>query len=271
MESSARNEILDRLARRIQAISEGSPSEGLAALATGWEAVDAALASDRHDGGLRLAGIHEFLGPLPATECQSATLGPRWRSGDEPHRPLALMGHLAGRAAALLPGRVVWIGRACWPNPAILERLGLLDRSLLVDAPDAGERLWAIDLAMRSCATACVVGDGKGFKIAATRRLELTATQRPCLVLLGRPGSERTVPSSALTRWTVRRRVTDSLRPGWTLELVHGKGMHLANAGPWPLEWDCAKGAVTVSAAMVDRSASASTPQEHRRPNTAAG
>ena len=306
VEANAQSDVVQRLARMIRD-AEDRARAGSRLLPTGWGPVDQAL------GGLSLAGVHEFVGPveLGATDAASfcvraESVGPShghansgvsvaplpdeaqearlqttqpWHpadgrcDGSDTHGrdardtgPVCLLVHLARQAAGALGGYVVWIGRRSWPNPILLARAGLLERSLLVDAVDPGDRLWAVDLAIRCPAAACVVADAGGFKMPATRRLELAAGKGQGLLLLARTGSERATPSAAMTRWLVRRRVSESLLPAWTLELSRCKGMQSVHGGQgtptaihggwgarWPLEWDCATGAVIVPAAVVDR------------------
>jgi hypothetical protein len=117
---------------------------------------------------------------------------------------------------------------------------------------------------------AVVVGDGEGFRIAATRRLELAARDSRALVLLARPPAERALPSAATGRWGVYRRLSDSTSPAWTLELLHYKGKQHAQGGRWLLEWDYAQNAVIIPAAVVDRSGQAAV-EAAGRPRQAAG
>jgi hypothetical protein len=116
-----------------------------------------------------------------------------------------------------------------------------------------------------------VVGDAQGFKMPATRRLELVARDCNCLTLLARPGGEAGIVSAALTRWAVRPLLNEEEKimghtpmphyPAWMLELLCCKGMQPAGGNHWPLEWDCAKGAVVISAAILQRLSQAAPPQ----------
>ena len=172
-----------------------------------------------------------------------------------------ILTYLARRAAMALDGRVIFVGRRCWPNPQFLARMGMLDGCLFVDAVTVADRLWAIELAMRCPAAAAVVGDAGQFRMPATRRLELAARDAGSLVLLARPGAERAMPSAATTRWSLRPRVSQGLNPAWTLELLRCKGRQ-AKAGPYGLEWDYAQGSIAISPAVVDRLPEAQTSQE---------
>lgn len=159
----------------------------------------------------------------------------------------------AGRA-----GPVLWIGRRVWPYGRALVRAGpkgaqLLARSLFVATPDeavgvrgrrarggrtdpgspddAGARLWALDLALRCRAVAAVVADGRGFAMAASRRLQVAAEAGHAFVVLARPAEEFDVPSAAAVRFVVTRAAIDAdARPGaprscaWSITLRRAKG-----------------------------------------------
>lgn len=237
-------------------------------------------ASGRTAGGLRLSGIHEFFGPVapgpvvsPASGSDGKSMPPQpgrvtsrpATGADRASRPLCLLVHLARQGAIELGGHIVWVGRRCWPNPQFLAHARILDRCLFVDAAAGGDRLWAIELSMRCPAVASVVGDAEAFNISATRRLELVARECNCLTLLARPDSEQAHASAAMTRWAIHPRVCESLHPAWMLELLRCKGRQRAQGSFWPLEWDCAKGAVTISAAVVDRLSMAAPWQDEPR------
>jgi hypothetical protein len=55
------------------------------------------------------------------------------------------------------------------------------------------------------------------------------------------------------------------------LELLRCKGMQPAGGNHWPLEWDCAKGAVIISAAILKRLSQAAPPQGQPRRTASAG
>jgi hypothetical protein len=249
--------VLQRLCEKIQAAEDKTHPAVAQVVTTALPAVDEAIG-----GGLSAGAVHEFFGPLAA-------------EGNASNRrtefsPLCLLVHLAGQAVRLIDGEVIWIGRRCWPNPQFLEQCRLLNRSLFVDAVDEGTRLWATELAMRSPAVAAVIADGEGFKISATRRLQLAAREARGPVLLSRPGWELATPSAAFSRWAVYRRVCESAHPAWTLELLRCKGRQgspnakdsvcgpAAQSSRWPLEWNCATLSIAISEAVVDRHAPSS-------------
>jgi protein ImuA len=162
-------------------------------------------------------------------------------------------------------------GQGNWVNPQLLVRRQgadrrLMQRSLMVRADDQGQRLWAIDLALRCGAVTAVVADATGLKMPATRRLQLAAAGGDGIALLGRCRRELNVPSAAATRWSVSRRPSQH-GPGWVVELLRCKGSQPANAAAgdspamaghphqprWMLEWDGAAGAVIIPADVVER------------------
>lgn len=246
-------------------------------------------------GGLARGVVHEWLGSFGGGD--SGTRGERRRWAP----PLAILVHLAWRALEAGDGGVrpvLWIGRRVWPYPhalvrdaaaprfpgSLFERAArreppelelarvhgwkqdrrLLERSWLVDPPDAAGRLWAIDLAARCASVAALVADGSALSMAASRRLQLAAEAGGALVLLARPPWERGALSAAATRWCVQRvpnasggtraleGVRDPARSRFEVELVRRKG---ASGGfRFVLEWDHAQGVVALPTELVDRS-----------------
>ncbi|MDY7108583.1 MAG: hypothetical protein SYC29_08085 [Planctomycetota bacterium] len=208
-------------------------------------------------------------------------------------------------------GCAVWIGRAVRPDPHLLlrgrspvgrfassrqstanvrDRL-LLERSLFIDPPDDGTRLWATDLALRCPAVSVVIADGRGLSMPQTRRLQLAAEAGGALALLARPPEEERELSAAMTRWRVAPTPSATDRPRWIIELLHRKGARgglsvtatserrttrppavvvekphhgrsCSFRGPgteagmrhWLLEWNHVQGVVAVPADVVDRS-----------------
>jgi protein ImuA len=252
---------LTEMIRAVEARGESASSPTEAVLPTGWPQVDAFLgAADNRGGGfsgLRRGAVHEWFGPAPAGRNARADA---WLP------PLCIMTHLAWQVA--LCGHrnyVVWVGRRCRPNAAVLLRIDegfdrrLMDRSIFVDA-EKELGLWAIDLALRCEAVGAVIADGQGLDMAATRRLQLAAKVSGGLALLARPPREVGHLSAATTRWLVRQ-VAGTRRAAWTLELLRFKGAAgaVAGEGPrWALEWNRAKSAVRVSADLAHGPAGAS-------------
>ena len=180
---------------------------------------------------------------------------------------------LLGLVGAILPDvgqtRILWIGRRCWPYPPSLVGPSgdrqLLERSVFVDPPTRDERLWAIDVALRSSAALVVVADGAGLTMAGSRRLQLAAEAGGTVGLLARPPNERGELSAAATRWLVSPGPVDGTnpaRPTWTVELLRRKGLRpiAEDARRWAVRLDDGARLVSVDADVPDRPAAAAGP-----------
>lgn len=178
--------------------------------------------------------------------------------------PMAVLAGLAWDTIEADPRRrVFWVGRRCWPYPPALIRRGsssadrrLLDASVFIDPASKQERIWAIELAARCVGVAVVVADGRGLTMAESRRLQLAASgggQRASIpVLLTRPAWERRELSAARTRWCVTPRAITGMsekgRQGWSVELLHCKGMQPAgSARCWVVRRDHVTGRTTTT------------------------
>ncbi|MEK6799868.1 MAG: hypothetical protein AABZ12_12955 [Planctomycetota bacterium] len=253
--------------RHAQCRGDAAPAKPIGVLETGWASVDAAIG-----GGLTRGGLHEWLG----NESAATTSEVRQHARNPWRPPLCVLVHLAW--SALDADRAglwnVWIGRRCFPHPAVLLRgsVGdrtLLERSLFVSPLTPTDRLWAMDLALRSPAVGVVIGDGSEFDMAATRRVQLVAKNHETLALLARPPWEHGELSAAQTRWLVRqesvihRDRSDSSNPQWRVELLRCKGMRWEQAqGVWNLEWNRAACTLRVSASVADSAGDASVASE---------
>jgi hypothetical protein len=100
----------------------------------------------------------------------------------------------------------------------------LLGRSLFVLSDRFAERVWAIDLALRSPGVGVVIADGSGLGMRDSRRLQLAASSGGALCLLGRPWREHGEISAAWTRWRVRPEATPTTSPHWSVQLLRCKG-----------------------------------------------
>ncbi|MFT3686401.1 MAG: hypothetical protein QM783_16015 [Phycisphaerales bacterium] len=227
----------------LRAICAGSQTATAGAIPLGLEAVDAALPA----GGLSRTGVHEWIGS------EHASTHAAWTP------PLCILSHLAHQAVKDTGRHAVWIGEAVWPHPPTLAARGILARCLFVRAGNAGERLWASDLALRSGAVALVIGDGSRFDVSATRRLQLAAEAGGVPCLLARPPRERAELSAATTRWHVGvvPAQPDQSIPArrWTVELLRCKGVQPASTAPrrWILEQPHATGDGLVARELFDR------------------
>lgn len=221
--------------------------------------------SRRHCGALCLAAegvqldrgvVHEWLGL--ATSNRSMWVP-----------PVRILAHYARHAVRASTGAALWIGASCWPYPRALigsaANGALFQRSLFVDIPDRAQRVWAIDLALRSAAVSCVVADGSGLTMSESRRLQLAAAAGGALVMLARPPWEARELSAAHTRWLVSTHPSADASPRWTLELLRRKGTRPTEDARWSVQYDHETGDVRVFPISVDRPVEAARPPEPAR------
>lgn len=148
-------------------------------------------------------------------------------------------------------GHLVWIGRAAWPCPLILDgHRAILAATTLIDPPDIQSRLWIIDNALRSSARIGVIADGRGLTLPHTRRLQLAASVGGGLCLLLRQERERSQLSAAATRWTVTPCPSQSERPRWTVAAIRNKHRPATECRA-DVEWDDAAGLVRASSVLA--------------------
>jgi protein ImuA len=151
--------------------------------------------------------------------------------------PLTILTTIALRASAQTGDLLVWVGRRCWPMPAVLGPA--MARSLLVDPEGDEARFWTIDQALRCPGVGAVVADATRLDMAGSRRLQLAAEAGGAIGLLARPLWERTVISAADTRWLVspQQAPAAARTPRWSLELLRCKGAPLTARGSrWIVE-----------------------------------
>jgi len=219
--------------------------------------------ADRFDRGV----IHEWID----SEVGSSRRGDGPRHGGFP--PLTILIHFAWcgveGSRADDSRRVVWIGRRVRPSPRALIRFGptgepdrrLLARSLFVDPSSAADRLWAIDLCVRSAGVMTVIADGDGFGLPAMRRLQLAVEAGSAMTFLSRSSRAASQASCAATTWRVRAVPTSTPQPRWSVELVRCKGVRRWSAGgdaaPFILECDRETGSLRAPSAVADRPAKA--------------
>ena len=237
-------------------------------LQTGWSGIDVDLG-----GGLLAGALHEWFG-LAARGHNVASLR-TWSP------PICVLVHLAWQAleASSRTRWIVWVGRRCFPYPSILVRgrgtdHRLLERSLFVTAHSANDRLWAIDLALRSSSVGVVIADGSTFSMAATRRVQLLAQRHQTLALMVRPPWEQGELSAAQSRWLIRwephASTTKSvlLKPRWSVQLLRCKGVQYEKAHTtWALEWNSDTSTLNLSSEMVRQARSSKEEQACDRPH----
>ena len=229
-----KTQVLAALRRRIEGIERPRlAGDGAAALSFGVAVVDRALP----EGGLRPAGLHEFLGEAGA---------------------LALVAALAARRLADgAAGPVLWCLERALPYPPGLAAFDLgPERLILVRAREGREVLWAVEEALGSGRAALIVGEVRRLDGTASRRLQLAAENGATPVLLVNGGDHAAAPG-ALTRWRVESAPSGPAADGpglgaprFALNLLRARG---AAPGAWLIEWDHATRAFSLVALLVDR------------------
>ena len=261
-DNPARARTLRELAERIEAVERKDAAHAGAVLTTELPAPLASLA---------LGVLHEWL-------CDDDGRAFRGR-GRSLTPPLVIFAHLAHRAltAHESTSLVIWIGKHIWPTAHTLACTqrgpDLLAHSLLVDPASDGERLWAIDLCLRSPAAAVVIADASAMQLSHSRRLQLAAEAGASLALLARPNREQTTLSAASMRWRVTRARSPTHQPRWRIERVRCKGVQRGKGmdadASLIVEHCRATGGLCVPADLADRSAEA--PAATRAPLPGAG
>lgn len=226
-------------------------------------------------------GLQDLAERVRAIECRDGAVDPipdlitpwmrfprrvihEWFSPNEP--PLCLLADLAQHTAvsgvsggAGVSGAAFWIGRRCWPHPKVLG--DALDRCLFIDLPTRTanrDRLWAIDLVLRSPAAEAVFADGCGLDMAATRRLQLAAEAGRSFAALVRPEYEQHELSAAACRWLVSPVRSPVDHPRWVVQLLRSKDAavsHAMDGKPLTVEFSGETGVVPIPADVVDRPA----------------
>ncbi|MFN5660790.1 MAG: hypothetical protein ACK48N_01700, partial [Planctomyces sp.] len=169
----------------------------------------------------------------------------------------------AARAPADAGGLNVMVGSAARVHGVALADVtagrgasarSVLARCVYVDARTLAERVWAMELCLRSPAVGVMLGDASGLNMIGSRRLQLAARSRrgeaggmPTALLI-RPEAEMGTLSAAHTRWRVMRTAVamsvdaapaarwtqERWTLGWRLELLRCKGLrHAGTPGCW--------------------------------------
>lgn len=148
--------------------------------------------------------VHEFLSESTPAHTLLTCLAHAIVTGDEQARPF------------------LWIGECTWPYLLGLTR-PLVSRSLFLCPSSAAERLWAIDLAIRSQCVCGIIADGSSFDLASTRRIFLSAQSAAMTCLLARPAHESRIPTAASTRWHITPYPSPEHTRRWKLQLLRCK------------------------------------------------
>lgn len=159
-------------------------------------------------GGLPCGAIHEWL-------CDEAPL----------QILIALASSALKKSSQSSPEgqrRVFWIGENIWPTPHCFDDK-LLACSIFLKPPTSKLKLWSMELALRSPATAALVCACRNLHFFTTQRFLHAAKHGNGLGLIIRPEKELSCPSAATTRWHVSPLPSPSTFPRWRLKLLHAK------------------------------------------------
>lgn len=184
--------------------------------------------------GLQRAALHEFFYNDPLEPYAVASTIPALLAYNS-HASRISLAH-----RSTLP-RILWIGKRSWPSPPALAALSslhnshsqsLFEHSIFIDPQNDTTTLWAIDLALRSCAVDLVVAACPSISRTTTQRLSLAAQKYGTTALLLRTYNSHTTPSCAASRWIVTPTPTTYCTPSWKLSLAKLRGGLLVR-GEW--------------------------------------
>lgn len=215
--------------RRLE--SGGGASAGLASLPLGAPALDRRLPA----GGLPLGVLHELEGARGD-----------WDDGAATGFCLLLLQRLLVARA----GPVIWVsaGHDLY-GPGLLAAGLDPGRFLFVTAAGEGERLWAMEEALREPGLAAVLGEIETLTSRAARRLQLAAEASGVTAFALRrglkPSARGREPSTAATRWRVSALSSGTPQigqrerwigtPRWRVELLRCRG---AAPAAWDVSWN---------------------------------
>jgi len=197
--------------------------------------------------GLQRAALHEFFYNDPLEPYAVASTIPALLAYNSHASLLSCAHHSAWRqqrqsshTRSTLP-RILWIGKRSWPSPPALAALSslhnshshsLFEHSIFIDPQSDASTLWAIDLALRSCAIDLVVAACPPISRTTTQRLSLAAQKYGTTALLLRTYNSYATPSCAASRWVVTPTPTTYNAPSWKLSLAKLRGGLLVR-GEW--------------------------------------
>jgi protein ImuA len=209
----------------------GGASATLASLPLGAPALDRRLPA----GGLPLGVLHELEGARGD-----------WDDGAATGFCLLLLQRLLVARA----GPVIWVsaGRDLY-GPGLLAAGLDPGRFLFVTAAGEGERLWAMEEALREPGLAAVLGEIETLTSRAARRLQLAAEAGGVTAFALRrglkPSTHGREPSTAATRWRVSALPSGAPQfgqrerwigtPRWRVELLRCRG---AAPAAWDVSWN---------------------------------
>ncbi len=148
-------------------------------------------------------------------------------------------------------GKIIWIGKECWPSPHFLltlqssdegdrsneNKLGseILKNSIFVDPSSPKKTLWCLNRAISSNSVNLVIASVANYSFAFSRRLTLNADKFGTRALILVKPQFLNFKSCAATRWLVTLNSSESLEPSFKLVLKHSKGKR-AIKNDWNIE-----------------------------------
>jgi hypothetical protein len=193
----------------------------------GVQAIDGAFA----EGGLACGSLHEWFSAIQTPYHQKSS-----KNTLVTHPPFTLLSHFARQALKHLGEDrfIVWVGKDCWPTAFILQMCSheesslLLKQSLFFRTKSNLEKIWAVELALRSRASAAVICQTYDIPFVLTKKLAMAAKQGGGLGLFVRSASElqqgNTPASAASTKWLITPQLSQNA-PAWSLKLLKKKGV----------------------------------------------
>ena len=197
--------------------------------------------------GLQRGALHEFFYNDPLEPYAVASTSPALLAYNSHASLLSCAHHSAWQqqrqSSHIRPAlpRILWIGKRSWPSPPALAALSslnnshshsLFEHSIFIDPQNDASTLWAIDLALRSCAIDLVIAACPPISRTTTQRLSLAAQKYGTTALLLRTYNSYTTPSCAASRWVVTPTPTTHSAPSWKLSLTKLRGGLLVR-GEW--------------------------------------
>ncbi|MCB0343522.1 MAG: hypothetical protein KDD66_00315, partial [Bdellovibrionales bacterium] len=161
--------------------------------------------------------------------------------------PLLLLSSLIAhnmRCSPLLSGKnIAWVGRRCWPTPALLnaafnqtQDFNWRTNSLFIHPANTEESLWSACEILRSPCIGAAVIDGSSFNAAASRRLQLHARKSSVLGLLVKQPWKIGSSSAAHTKWKITTTPSPTANPRWRIELLRCRGA--PESSSWLIEYN---------------------------------
>ena len=244
---------LEQLRQQVARIERRHVAAARAALSLGASDLQECLA----EGGLAVGTLHEILADSHADRSSAVGFAATLMAAALAERP--------GHAFFVSSKRAFReLGRPCGQG---LRQVGIDPaRLVLVEAGGDKDALWALEEILRSeaCPAMAVGAVAGGLDLTTTRRLNLAAEARGCLLAVLRTAREGA--SAAATRWKMRslpaaRDASGSIGPPrWRAVLERSRN---GKPGSWNIEWTNVTHRFRLAEGMADRASSVGAPLRH--------